>query len=204
MTGAQQQQMGRGFGGVASAARSHLCEVDESAAVRDRHLAALLAFAPGAQWTRDALRITFGDKATAVWVSESLAATGVSLLDVPDGALVIVPNVQSALGRYGFRGGRWVFGQGSDAALGIGRGAIHAASRFGRRGMNVACPSTPLMLTLTAVLCRLGITAAPTGGQPRVTVRPGDLAVALDRLGLAEVAVQYQQAMAATAPKEKP
>lgn len=202
MTGAQ--QIGRGFGSIAGAARTQLCEVAESAAVRDRHLGALLAFAPGAQWTRDALRITFDDKATAAWVSESLVAKDVALLDVPDGALVIVPNAQSALGRYGFRGGRWEFGQGSKAALGIGRGAIHAASKFGRRGMNVACPSTPLMLTLTAVLWRLGITAAPTGGQPRVTVRPGDLGVALDRLGLAQVAIRYQQVLAATAPQEKP
>ncbi|MEE3755246.1 hypothetical protein [Mycobacterium intracellulare] len=203
MTGARQQIV-NGFGGVACAARSQLGEVAENPAVRDRHLAALLAFAPAAQWSRDALRVTFGDKETAAWVSESLAGKNVALLDVPDGALVVVPSAQSALGQYGFRGDRWVFGQGADAALGICRGAIHAASKFGRRGMNVECPSTPLMLTLTAVMWRLGISAAPTGGQPRVTIRPGDVGGALDRLGIASAAVQYQQVMTATSPKGKP
>ena len=97
------------------------------------------------------------------------------------------------LGRYGFRDGRWVFGQGVNAALGISRGAVHAAGTFNGHGLKVACPSAPMMLTLTAVMSRLGITAKPTEGDPRAAIAPADVPAALDRLGIADVAAQYRR-----------
>ena len=49
------------------------------------------------------------------------------------------------------------------------------------------------MLTLTAVMSRLGINAKPTDGEPRAAIGAGDVASALDRLGIAEVAAEYRR-----------
>ena len=50
-----------------------------------------------------------------------------------------------------------------------------------------------MMLTLTAVLTRLGITATPTEGEPRAAISAGDVPAALDRLGIAGIADAYQR-----------
>ena len=182
------------FGPVVSAARLHLCAVAEEPEVRTRHVAALLAFTPTVERVGHRMRIRFDDGPTALWLTQALAHKDVELIDVGgDGGTVAVSNPQIVLGRYGFRDGRWVFGQGITAAVGISRGAVHAAATFNRQGMKIACPSAPMMLTLTAVMSRLGIVAKPTDGEPRAAVGPGHVPAALDRLGIAEVAAQYRR-----------
>ncbi|MFL0176464.1 hypothetical protein [Mycobacterium sp. SMC-13] len=184
-----------GFSGVASAARLHLCKASrDDEAVRNRHIAALLAFTPTVERTANQMRITFEDGSTAMWAYGVLPKGDVELAEVgKDGGVIVVTNPQMVLGPYGFRDGRWVFGQGMGAALGISRGAVHAAGTFNKHGLKVACPNTPMMLTLTAVMTRLGITAKPTEGEPRAAISAGDVPAALDRLGIAEVADAYQQ-----------
>jgi hypothetical protein len=183
-----------GFASVVSAARLRLCAVPEQPEVRARHVAALLAFTPTVVRIGSRMRIRFEHGPTALWLTQALAHNDVELVDVGgDGGTVVVSNPQIVLGRYGFREGRWVFGQGVTAAVGIGRGAVHAAATFNRHGMKVACPSAPMMLTLTAVLSRLGINAKPTDGQPRAAISPGDVPGALARLGIAEVGTQYRR-----------
>lgn len=184
-----------GFSTVASAARLHLCKASrDDDAVRTRHIAALLAFTPTVERTANQMRITFEDGPTAMWAYGVLPKGDVELAEVgKDGGVIVVTNPQMVLGPYGFRDGRWVFGQGMGAALGISRGAVHAAGTFNKHGLKVACPNTPMMLTLTAVMTRLGIPAKPTEGEPRAAISAGDVPAALDRLGIAEVADAYQQ-----------
>jgi hypothetical protein len=182
------------FSPVTSSTRLHLCAVAEDPDVRLRHVAALLAFTPTVRRIGNRMRIRFEHGPTALWLTEALANKDVELIDVGgDGGTVEVTNPQIVLGRYGFRDGRWVFGQGVNAALGISRGAVHAAGTFNGHGLKVACPSAPMMLTLTAVMSRLGITAKPTEGDPRAAITPADVPAALDRLGIAEVAAQYRR-----------
>lgn len=177
-----------GFASVNSLARLHLCAVAEDSEVRGRHIAALLAFTPTVVRSSNRMRITFAHGPTALWLSEVLAHKDVDLAEVGgDGGVVVITNPQIVLGRYGFRDGRWVFGQGLNAALGISRGAVHAAGTFNKHGMKVACPSAPMMLTLTAVMTRLGITAKPTDGEPRAAITAGDVPNALERLGIAGI-----------------
>jgi hypothetical protein len=183
------------FSAVTSSTRLHLCAVGEEPEVRLRHVAALLAFTPTVRRIGSRMRIRFEHGPTALWLTEALAHSDVDLIDVGgDGGTVEVTQPQIVLGRYGFRDGRWVFGQGVNAALGISRGAVHAAGVFnGHGGLKVACPSAPMMLTLTAVMSRLGITAKPAEGDPRAAIAPADVPAALDRLGIAEVAEQYRR-----------
>ncbi|ORX13065.1 hypothetical protein [Mycobacterium xenopi] len=188
-----------GFASVLSAARLQLCVVREDPEVRARHVAALLAFTPTVRRIGTRMRIRFEHAPTALWLTQAIAHKDVELIDVSgDGGTVEVRNPQIVLGRYGFREGRWVFGQGVVAAMGISRGAVHAAASFNRHGMKVVCPSAPMMLTLTAVMSRLGINAKPTDGQPRAAVSAGDVGDALDRLGIGEVAAQYRRLREAT------
>ena len=183
-----------GFASVVAAARLQLCAVSEHPEVRARHVAALLAFTPSVQRAGNRMLIRFDHGPTALWLTEALASRDAELLEVGgDGGVVEVMTPQIVLGRYGFREGRWVFGQGVTAALGISRGAVHAAGMFGRTGLKVVCPSASMMLTLTAGLSRLGITAKPAEGEPRAAISAGDVPAALDRLGIAEVAVQYRR-----------
>lgn len=183
-----------GFASVNSLARLHLCAVAEDSEVRGRHIAALLAFTPTVVRSSNRMRITFAHGPTALWLSEVLAHKDVDLAEVGgDGGVVVITNPQIVLGRYGFRDGRWVFGQGMTAALGISRGAVHAAGVFNGHGLKVACPSAPMMLTLTAVMSRLGITAKPTDGDPRAAIAPADVPGALEQLGVAEVAAEYRR-----------
>lgn len=182
------------FAPLVSAVRLHLCAVAEAPEVRARHVAALLAFTPTAERMGHGMRIRFDDGPTALWLTQTIAHKDVELIEVGgDGGIVDVSNPQFVLGRYGFRDGRWVFGQGPAAAMGISRGAVHAAANFNRQGMKIACPNAPVMLTLTAVLSRLGIRAKPTDGEPRAAVRPGDVPEALRRLGIAAVGAQYRR-----------
>lgn len=182
------------FSPVTSAARLHLCAVGEDPEVRLRHVAALLAFTPTVRRIGSRMRIRFEHGPTALWLTEALANADVDLIDVGgDGGTVEVAQPQIVLGRYGFRDGRWVFGQGVNAALGISRGAVHAAGVFNGHGLKVACPSAPMMLTLTAVMSRLGITAKPTDGDPRAAIAPADVPGALEQLGVAEVAAEYRR-----------
>jgi hypothetical protein len=181
---------------VTSAIRLQLCAVAETPEVQTRHLAALLAFTPTVVRVGNEMRVRFEHGPTALWLTQTMARRDVELVDVGcDGGTVVVLNPQILLGRYGFREGRWVFGQGTDAALGISRGAVHAAATFNRHGMKVACPNAPMMLTLTAVMSRLGINAKPTDGEPRAAISAGDVPGALARLGVPEVAAQYRGAM---------
>jgi hypothetical protein len=174
--------------------RLHLCAVAEDPEVRVRHVAALLAFTPAVRRVGNQMRIRFDHGPTAMWLSEVLATKDVDLIDLGgDGGTVEVDNPQITLGRYGFRDGRWVFGQGMSAAMGISRGAVHAAGMFNGHGLKVACPGAPMMLTLTAVMSRLGITAKPTEGDPRTAIAPADVPAALEQLGVAEVAAQYRR-----------
>jgi hypothetical protein len=184
------------FGAVDVAARLQLCALPEVLAVRSRHVAALLAFTPTVTRTRECVRIRVAHGPTAYWLAQELAHRDVELVDVDgSGGTVEVRNPQIVLGGYGFREGRWIFGRGPDAALGMCRGAVHAAAYFNGHGMKVVCPSAPMMLTLTAVLSRLGIDATPTGGQPRAAIGRGDVGRALERLGVGEVAGQYRAAV---------
>ena len=182
-----------GFSRLEAAARLQLCAVAEDGEVRGRHIAALLAFAPSVARCGKQLRFVFEHGPTAMWVSEVLG-NNASLVDVgAGGGVVDIDRPQIVLGRYGFRDGRWFFGQGMDAALGISRGAVHAAGTLNRQGLKIECPSAPMMLTLTAVMTRLGIEARPTEGQPRTAISAGDVPAALDLLGIEGVAQDYRR-----------
>jgi hypothetical protein len=182
------------YAAVTAAVRLHLCAVAEEPDVRARHMGALLAFTPAVRRIGTRMRVRFEHGPTALWVTEVLAGNEVELLDVGGGGgTVDVINPQIVLGRYGFRDGRWVFGHGRAAALGIGRGAVHAAGLINGHGLKVACPSAPMMLTLTAVMTRLGIAAKPTGGTPRTAIAPAQVATALEQLGIADVADVYRR-----------
>jgi len=182
------------FSTVTASTRLHLCAVAETPEVRIRHVAALLAFTPTTQRVGNRLQIRFEHGPTAMWLTEVLANKDVQLLEVgPDGGIVEVATPQIVLGRYGFRDGRWVFGQGMASAVGISRGAVHAAGTFNGHGLKVACPSAPMMLTLTAVMSRLGITAKPTEGDPRAAIASADVPTALEQLGIAAVAEEYRR-----------
>lgn len=183
-----------GFSSVVASARLHLCAVPEDFEVRARHVAALLAFTPNVRRDGNRMLIRFDHGPTALWLTQVLASRDVQLLDAGrDGGVVEVCNPQIVLGRFGFREGRWIFGHGVPAAVGISRGAVHAAATFTGRGVKVACPSAAIMLTLTAVMARLGINAKPTEGAPHAAIRGGDVPAALDRLGIAAVAAQYRR-----------
>lgn len=197
MSAAQTAKLGprsTGFSPVTAAARLHLCAVAEEPAVRMHHVAAVLAFTPGVRHVGDRMEIQFEHGPTAMWVYQELAHKDVALVEVgAEGGTVEVSNPQIVLGRYGFRHGSWVFGHGAPAALGISRGALHAAGAFSRTGLKVACPSTPMLLKLIAVMSRLGIEARPTDFSPRAAIAAAEVPAALERLGIAEVAVQYRR-----------
>lgn len=187
-----------GFADVVHAARQHLCELDEDPSVAVRHVAAFLAFMPTVRWSDDRRRIRVDHAPTALWLAEQLARRGSTVVRLSgDGRSVVLTDPLVTLERFGFRDGRWVFGQGSAATLGISRGAIHAAARFGRRGMTVVCPDTPMMLTLSAVLSRLDVKAKLSAADtdPRLAVGVRDVPVVLDRVGIADIVAQFHTAM---------
>lgn len=189
-------------GSEMSSVRLKLCTVDESDAVRRRHVAALLAFTPTVSREANRVWFAFEERRTALWVSQALACSDVELVEAGGGGgAVAVSNSQVVLASLGFRDGRWIFGQGMDAALGISRGAVHAAGSFHRRGLKVQCPSAPMMLTLAAVMARLSIAARPTEMGSRVVVRAGDVAAALERLGVAGSGDEHHKLLEDEAPQ---
>ncbi|MCH9732006.1 MAG: hypothetical protein K0U84_20425 [Actinomycetia bacterium] len=191
---AQVRRRRPGFSSVTDAARLQLCAVTEDPQVQLRHIAALLAFTPTIRRFGNRMRIRLDHGPTALWLCETLSDKDVYLVDVASGGgTVEVFNPLIVLARYGFRDGRWVFGQGLAAAEGISRGAVHAAGVFSGYGLKVSCPSPSMMLTLHAVMSRLGIKVRPTVGEPRVAISVGDVPRALTRLGIADVAEEYQQ-----------
>lgn len=184
------------FAQVVSSARLHLCAVSrDNAEVRVQHVAAVLAWNTDVRRVGDRLLYRFEHGPTAMWVSELLPASDVELIDVGgDGGTVAIGNPQRVLAPYGYRQGSWIFRQGMVAALGISRGAVHAAGVFNGQGMKVVCPSPPMMLMLTAVLQRLGVEARPMGGGvPRVLISGAAVSDALDKLGIAAVAGDYRR-----------
>lgn len=183
-----------GFTAVTSAARLQLCTVDETSEDRRRHIAALLAFAPTVVRSGGRMRLRFDHGPTALWLNEVLPAGDVALIGMTsDSGTIEVANPQIVLGRYGFRDGRWTFGQGTAAAVCVARGAMQAAGTLNGHGLKIACPTVPMMLTLVAVLSRLQITAHPTEGDPRAAVSASEVPVLLERLGIAEVAEEYRR-----------
>lgn len=187
------------FIALTSAARLHLCSVPESPEVRLRHMGALLAWTTplrDAGGNRTLLRFRHGP--TAMWVAERLASPDAELLEVGgDGGVVAVVNPQRVLGPFGFRDGRWLFGQGKPAvgipaAEGVVRGAVHAAGVLHRNGLRVSCPTLGAMLTLTAMFARLGIQATPHDGDPVVAVKANAVEGTLARLGIPEVGDRYR------------
>lgn len=183
---------------VVARARLGLCAVTETDPVRVGHLAALLAWTDTVRRVDAGLEIEFPHRPTAQWVCDVLGV-GVDVTVRWDaGADVVqVRNPQTVLGRYGYRDGRWLFGAGLEAWLGIARGAVHAAGAFDRYGMRVDCPTEGMKLTLTALLGRLGIAAEPASGQPCALIAHSDVRDALARLGIADVAAVYRSARAA-------
>lgn len=182
------------FGEVGSGLRLQLCSVPEDPTVRVGHVAALVAFTPTVMRAGTRMRIRFEDEPTATWLTKALAHRDVELLaGGGDSSAVMISNPQPLLGRYGFRGDLWKFGRGSDAAVGICRGALHAGAAFNRQGMKISCPTTSLMLTLTAVMARLGITTNLTGQEPRLAISPGEVPFAMQRLGIGDVGDHYTQ-----------
>ena len=182
------------FAPVAARTRLELCSVPEPSEVRVHHVAGLLAWSPHVQRSGTHMVLRFEHGPTAMWLTQVLASPDAELVAVGgDGGTVYVRNPQTVLGRYGYRDGRWMLGRGCDAALGISRGAVHAAGVFDRRGLRVVCPTAAMMLTLTAVLARLGIRAKPTGGQPRAAVTAAYIPDTLARLGIGAAAAGLYQ-----------
>jgi hypothetical protein len=178
----------RRFAEVSTATRLGLCAVAEAPEVRQQHVAAVLAWTPGMQHHCDRAVIKFDYAATAWWIcdAEMVIAGGTC-------AVLTISHPQIVLGRFGFRAGRWMFRQSNDAALGIARGAVHAAGEFGRAGLRIECPSPAAMLTLVAVLRRLGVAARPAEGAPRVMISAPRVPAALEALGVPDAGEQYRR-----------
>lgn len=175
---------------IGSVLRRQLCAIPENRAMRVGHVAALVAFTPTVMRTDTRIRIQLDDWPTASWLTRALAHRDVELL-ADNGGGCVVEHPQILLSRYGFREGHWRFEQGADAAVGICRGALHAGAIFNRQGMKISCPTTALMLTLIAVMARLGITAKPGEREPRVAISPGEVPFALQRLGILDTGDLY-------------
>lgn len=189
-----------GFRSIDAALRDDLCATRVSQGARALHVSALLAFAPGVERIGTTMWIPFEHRASALWLANALtplaSRDGIQLRQqAPRGVAVGVRNPQIVLGSLGFRNGQWRFGNSRSAALGLGRGAMHAAGEFSAMGLSVACPSASLMLALAGALNQVGIAARPTEGRPRVVIVAGDVAAALRRLEIcSDVAASFQRA----------
>jgi hypothetical protein len=187
-------QLPRGFAAVGLEARTQLCFVAEEFEVQACHVAALVAFTATVSCDAAGMRIRCAHGPTAWWLTETLSEHGAELIEVDgSGGTALVRDPHIVLQRYGFDAGRWIFGRSQAATLGIGRGAVHAAVGFNRRGMQVICPNAPMMLTLTAVLARLQIPARPSETRSQVSVAAVDVTGALTRLGIEQVGAQYRR-----------
>ncbi|SIJ20848.1 Uncharacterized protein conserved in bacteria [Mycobacteroides abscessus subsp. abscessus] len=175
--------------------RWELCHGEESPAVRVQHLAALLGWHRSPQRHDMTLVYPFDHWPTAVWAARVLSSPNAMAAVGEEGSGVLhVRNPQTLLGRYGYRDRRWVYRHGGAAALGMVRGAVHNAGALTSTGLRVVCPSHQLMLTLVAVMGRLGITARPTDSDARTVVVPvGSVGEALVVLELPEIARIFEQ-----------
>lgn len=188
-----------GFRSIDAALRADLCATREPPEVRAPHVSALLAFAPGVERTGTTMWIPFEHRASALWLANVLTPLapreGIQLRqEAPRGVAVGVRNPQIVLGSLGFRNGQWRFGNSPAAALGLGRGALHAAGEFSALGLSVPCPSASLMLALAGALNQIGVAARPTEGRPRVVVVASDVAAALRALEIGgAVAASFQR-----------
>lgn len=189
---------------VAYFTRSQLCAIAESGETQSRHLAALLAFTPSAEQSGGRMRLTFEHVPTALWIQKTLDHPNVAVTGIGGRAGIIITDPNITLAQYGFHEDRWVFGRGLDASLGVSRGAIHAAAEFTRQGMKVPCPNSPLMLTLTVMMARLGITARPAADKTRIALSSGDLDLALEILNIPAVSKAYAQLRSDRAPRCRP
>lgn len=188
-----------GFKSIDAALRDDLCATREDPGVRAPHLSALLAFAPGVERIGTTMWIPLEHRPSALWLANALTPLaprgGIQLRqETPRGIAVGVRNPQIALGPLGFRNGQWKFGNSPAAALGLGRGALHAAGEFSALGLSVACASASLMLALAGALNQIGVAARPTEGRPRVVIVASDVAAALRRLEVCDsVAASFQR-----------
>lgn len=190
---------------VVTRVRAELCGLPESGDVLVGHVAGLIAWAADVRHEKGSVAVPLGSIKTAQWLAGRLPEPAVDLdvdVEVDDpGAVVRIRNPQTVLGRYGYRRGRWMFGSGLLTALGVARGAVHAAGVFNARGdLVVPSPSVSAMLTVTGIFRRLGIDAVPSGGEPRTRVRANghDVGDALARLGVGDAAGYYRKVREAT------
>ncbi len=193
-TGTSTRQRTR-FGSVEDAARLALCSLTEPATVQHQHLAALLAWTPGMAMRGDKMVIPFDHAPTAWWASEAMATNDAEVSTTSGtNAAVTVKNPRIVLGRFGYRGDRWIFRQGHHAALGIARGAVQAGGQFSRAGLRIACPTPAAMLTLVAVLRRIGVNSPrPNDGTPRVTIGATAVDEAMWALGIEGAGELFRQ-----------
>ncbi|WGI35997.1 hypothetical protein QDT91_28745 (plasmid) [Mycolicibacterium aubagnense] len=183
--------------------RLDLCTIaDEPGPVRVQHVAAFLAWSPKVVHTGHRMVVRINHGPTALWLTESLPRHGVELVDV-DGSsgTVLINRPHMVLGRYGYRAGRWAFGQGAAATLGITRGAIAAAGTLSGKGLRVQCPSAGFMLMLTALLRRMEIASTPQAQEPRVIVGDASVPETLTRLGVSSEAIALYRSQRAADSK---
>lgn len=194
MAPSQRRALAADFDWLTTAVRRQLGSVPERPAVHTRHVGALLAVNRTEYLTPELMRIAFEDLGAARWAAKVIDHRDIRLSPGVDGAgSLLIRRPQEVLGRYGFHDERWVFGLGMEATLGISRGAVHGAGAFTRQGLKVSCPTVATMLTLFAVMGRLGIAAKLARAWQGVIVSAGDVPQALDLLGISGAAGAYQQ-----------
>lgn len=194
MAPSQHRALPADFDRLTTRVRIQLGSVPERPAVHVRHVGALLAVNRAEYLTPELMRIAFEDAGAARWAAKIIDHRDIRLSPgVSDSGTLLIRRPQEVLGRYGFRDEGWVFGLGMEAALGISRGAVHGAGAFTRQGLKVSCPTVAMMLTLFAVMGRLGIEARLAKAWRGVIVSADDVPQALDLLGIAGAAHAYQQ-----------
>jgi len=181
---------------VVTRVRSELCGLPESGDVLVGHVAGLVAWAADVRHEDGSVAVPLDNIGTALWLGGRLPEPAVDVEVGDSGAVVRIRSPQTVLGRYGYRRGRWMFSHGVLAALGVARGAVHAAGVFNARGdLVVPSPSASAMLTITGIFRRLSIDAVPSGGDPRTRVRADgdDVGNALVRLGVGDTVAYYRK-----------
>lgn len=195
-------QPGQQIGGMSAlnvAMKSQLCDVEATGPALVSHVGALLAFTPAVTRHGGAMVFSFSHGATAAWAVAAMADPHCKLMGSMAGrARLVVFDARNRLVRFGFRHDVWRFGSGADASLAACVGAVHAGGVLSKHGLKVGCPNAGLMLTLTAIMARLDIAAAPAAdGLPlRVCVGARMVPGVLERLGLADVGAAYARARA--------
>lgn len=184
----------RPFAPAIDAARQQLCAIPESPRVRVQHVGALMAWTPMLHHDKARLVAEFGCVTTALWLARELRSHRVALR--ADDAVVEIFEPQQILRRYGYRDGRWVFAPGTQAGIGIARGAIHGSAQLSRAGLRISCPSSAAMLTLVAVLGRLEVDARASDVTQRVLVSQAEVSKLLVRLGIPDIAAHYGRLLA--------